>query len=81
MSGVGSKEETLAIKACYEETYGSLAEAFASEFGGSLLRAMQYCMAETSPAYYPNALEISEDDDKEVIIAAWPQYVAEGNPP
>lgn len=81
MGGVGSKEETMAIQACYEETYGSLAEAFESEFGGSLLKAMQHCMAETSPAYYSNALEISEDDDKEAIIAAWPQYVAEGTPP
>lgn len=81
MGGTGSKEETMAITSCYNDTYGNLAEAFESEFGGSLLRAMQYAMTDISPAYCPYALEITEDDDKETIVGTWPQLLSEGTPP
>lgn len=71
----------MAIAACYNDTYGNLAENLASEIGGSLLRATQHAIAEASPAYYPHALEITEGDDKAAFVEAWPYLLAEGTPP
>ena len=80
IGGAGSKDETLLIAACYNDTYGNLREDLESEIGGSLMRAMHHAIADTSPAYFPHSLEITEDDDKEAIIAAWPQLLPEAIP-
>ena len=81
IGGAGSKDETLLVTACYNDTYGNLEEALESEIGGSLMRAMHHAIADTSPTYFPHSLVITEDDDKEAIVSEWPQLLAEGTPP
>ena len=81
LGGDGSKAVMMQIQACYDETYGSLTEQMESEFGGSLWKAMSYWIAPTGPAYFSGSAEVSEGDDKEMVVESWPVVVSEGTPP
>ena len=76
----GSKEMMMETQACYDETYGSLAEKLEGDLGGSLWKAISYWIAPLGPGYFSGSAEVAEGDDKQAVVESWPVILSEGIP-